>query len=66
MDLKALTPTQRAKIELAARAISEAMAENAVIPEGNTVFHSNNYKDILKEILNQTPIPYGLLYMIAP
>jgi hypothetical protein len=66
MYLKALTPTQRAKIELAARAISEAMSENAVIPEGNTVFDSNNYKDILSEILSKTPHAFGLFHMIKP
>lgn len=58
MDLKALTPTQRAKIELAARAITEAMCEN--VNSLTKVTHG----EVMLEILNQTPHTLGLSYLL--
>ena len=58
MDLKALTPTQRTKIELAAKAITEAMCEN--VNSLTLVTH----KEVMTEILNQTPHIFGLSYLL--
>jgi len=58
MDLKTLTPTQRAKIELAARAITEAMCEN--VNSLTNVTH----KEVMREICNQTPHIFGLSYLL--
>ena len=60
MDLKALTPTQRAKIELAARAISEAICENS---NSGTTYTP---KDVIIQIFNQTPHIFGLDYLLKP
>ena len=57
MDLKDLTPLQRAKIESAARAINEAICECS------NSFTTHVPKDVLKEILGKTG-GWGLTHML--